>query len=91
MTESRRIVVLGGMAQMPYPGVAWQVLHYLEGFRRLGHDVVYVEDTGTWRDTQSANDLVDSAREDAREDVVVQSGEVGIKAATMRRLVFLHG
>ena len=48
MTESRRIVVLGGMAQMPYPGVAWQVLHYLEGFRRLGHDVVYVEDTDTW-------------------------------------------
>jgi hypothetical protein len=48
MTESRRIVVLGGMAQMPYPGVAWQVLHYLEGFRRLGHDVVYVEDTGNW-------------------------------------------
>jgi hypothetical protein len=48
MTESRRIVVLGGMAQMPWAGVAWQVLHYLEGFRRLGHDVVYIEDTGGW-------------------------------------------
>jgi hypothetical protein len=48
MTESRRIVVLGGMAQMPYAGVAWQVLQYLEGFRRLGHDVVYIEDTDNW-------------------------------------------
>lgn len=33
---------------MPFAGVAWQVLHYLEGFRRLGHDVSYVEDTGNW-------------------------------------------
>lgn len=48
MSEPRRIVVLGGMAQMPYAGVSWQVLHYLEGFRRLGHDVVYIEDTGNW-------------------------------------------
>ncbi len=48
MGEARRIVVLGGMAQMPFAGIAWQVLHYLEGFRRLGHEVVYVEDTGAW-------------------------------------------
>jgi hypothetical protein len=33
---------------MPFAGVVWQVLHYLEGFRRLGHDVTYVEDTGNW-------------------------------------------
>jgi len=48
MSEPRRIVVLGGLAQMPYAGVAWQVLHYLEGLRRLGHEVSYVEDTGNW-------------------------------------------
>jgi len=48
VAERRRIVVLGAMAEMPYAGVAWQVLHYLEGLRRLGHDVVYVEDTGNW-------------------------------------------
>jgi hypothetical protein len=48
VSEGRRIVVLGAMAQMPFAGVAWQVLHYLEGFRRLGHDVTYVEDTGAW-------------------------------------------
>jgi hypothetical protein len=48
MADSRRIVVLGALAEMPFAGVAWQVLHYLEGFRRLGHDVSYVEDTGKW-------------------------------------------
>jgi hypothetical protein len=44
----QRVVVLGVMGQSPFAGVAWQVLHYLEGFRRLGWDVVYVEDTGAW-------------------------------------------
>lgn len=33
---------------MPFAGVAWQVLQYLEGFRRLGHDVFYLEDTQRW-------------------------------------------
>ena len=33
---------------MPFAGVAWQVLHYLEGFRRLGNRVFYLEDTGAW-------------------------------------------
>ena len=36
------------MSEMPVAGVVWQVLHYLEGLRRLGHDVFYVEDTGAW-------------------------------------------
>ena len=48
MAEPLRIVVLGALGQMPFAGVAWQVLHYLEGFERLGHDVSYVEDTGNW-------------------------------------------
>ena len=43
-----RLVVLGMMGRMPIAGVIWQVLHYLEGFRRLGFDVYYVEDTETW-------------------------------------------
>src|SRR5271156_3634835 len=33
---------------MPYAGVAWQVLHHLEGLRRLGHEVFYLEDTERW-------------------------------------------
>jgi hypothetical protein len=48
VTGSRRIILLGAMAQMPFAGVAWQVLQYLEGLRRLGHRVTYVEDTGNW-------------------------------------------
>jgi len=42
------VVVLGTMGQSPFAGITWQVLHYLEGFRRLGWDVTYVEDTGAW-------------------------------------------
>jgi hypothetical protein len=43
-----RVVVLGSIARMPVAGVAWQALHYLEGLRRLGCDVYYVEDTNAW-------------------------------------------
>jgi hypothetical protein len=44
----KQLVVLGIMGRTPLAGVAWQALHYLEGFRRLGYDVWYVEDTGDW-------------------------------------------
>ena len=40
--------MLGIVGRMPLAGVAWQALHYVEGLRRLGHDVYYVEDTGDW-------------------------------------------
>jgi GT2 family glycosyltransferase len=39
----RSIVLLGMMTKMPVPGVIWQTLHYLLGFRRLGYDVIYAE------------------------------------------------
>jgi hypothetical protein len=48
MADRLRIVVAGGMGAMPFAGVTWQVLHYLEGFRRLGHHVFYLEDTQRW-------------------------------------------
>ena len=48
VSNKLRIVVLGIMGRTPLAGVTWQVLHYVEGFRRLGHDVYYVEDTGDW-------------------------------------------
>jgi GT2 family glycosyltransferase len=41
-----RVVVLGMITKMPVPGVVWQTLHYLEGLRRLGCDVWYVETHG---------------------------------------------
>ncbi len=46
---------------MPFAGVAWQVLHYLEGFRRLGHDVLYVEDTGNWPYDPDQETVTDNA------------------------------
>jgi hypothetical protein len=48
MRPRRKIVVLGILGRTPFAGVAWQVLHYLEGLRRLGHDLFYLEDTGSW-------------------------------------------
>src|SRR5688572_13017751 len=36
------------MGRTPVAGVAWQMMHYLVGLHRLGHDVFYVEDTQTW-------------------------------------------
>lgn len=45
---SPAVVILGVMGGSPYAGVAWQTLHYLLGFRRLGYDAWYVEATGTW-------------------------------------------
>ncbi len=38
-----RIVLLGIMSRHPVAGVIWQTLHYLEGLRRLGFEIYYVE------------------------------------------------
>jgi hypothetical protein len=54
-----RVVVLGMMGRTPFAGVGWQVLHYLEGFRRLGWDVHYVEDTGDWAYDAERNIITD--------------------------------
>jgi len=48
MSGKLKLIVLGAMGRIPYAGMAWEALHYVEGFRRLGHDVYYVEDTGEW-------------------------------------------
>ena len=54
-------MLLGMMGGTPFAGVAWQVLHYLEGFRRLGCDVYYVEQTGTWPYDPERNTVTDDA------------------------------
>jgi hypothetical protein len=56
------VVVLGILGQTPFAGVAWQVLHYLEGFRRLGYDVYYVEDTGDWPYDPEQGGVTDDCR-----------------------------
>ena len=43
-----RIVVTGLAATYPFGGVFWDYIQYLLGFRDLGHDVLYLEDTGRW-------------------------------------------
>ena len=43
-----RIVVLGNLAGEPYPGIAWQVAHFVIGLSRLGHDVYYFETSSAW-------------------------------------------
>ena len=43
-----RIIVAGMAAQYPVGGVAWDYLQYPIGLARLGHDVVYHEDTWCW-------------------------------------------
>ncbi|MGA2221232.1 MAG: glycosyltransferase family 1 protein [Verrucomicrobiia bacterium] len=43
-----RIIVTGLVGQYAFGGVAWDYLQYVEGFRLLGHDVWYLEDTETW-------------------------------------------
>ena len=50
------------MGRTPFAGVAWQILHYLEGLRRLGFDVFYVEDTGDWPYDADRNTITDDER-----------------------------
>ncbi len=53
---------MGIMGQTPVGGVAWQGLHYLEGLRRLGHDVYYVEDTEMWPYDPQRNEVTADCR-----------------------------
>ena len=43
-----RIVVTGLIATYPLGGVSWDYLQYVQGLNLLGHEVVYLEDTGHW-------------------------------------------
>ncbi len=43
-----RIIVSGLVGQYAFGGVAWDYLQFVGGFRQLGHDVWYLEDTETW-------------------------------------------
>jgi hypothetical protein len=43
-----RIIVTGLAATFPLGGVFWDYIQYVLGFMQLGHDVMYLEDTGRW-------------------------------------------
>jgi hypothetical protein len=47
-SQRLRIIVAGMAAQYPVGGVAWDYLQYAIGLRRLGHEIVYHEDTWCW-------------------------------------------
>ena len=47
-TQRLKIIVAGMAAQYPVGGVAWDYLQYPIGLARLGHEVVYHEDTWCW-------------------------------------------
>lgn len=47
-SQKLRIIVAGMVAQYPVGGVAWDYLQYAIGLARLGHEVVYHEDTWCW-------------------------------------------
>jgi hypothetical protein len=46
VTERLRIVVTGLAITFPLGGVFWDYVQYVLGFQQLGHDVLYLEDTG---------------------------------------------
>lgn len=47
-TEKLRIVVLGYVVRAPLGGLTWHYLQYVIGLARLGHEVLYVEDSGDY-------------------------------------------
>jgi len=46
IASPQKIVLLGFLSHFPVAGVAWQTIHYLVGFQRLGYEVYYVEAHG---------------------------------------------
>jgi|SRR6516225_3969153 hypothetical protein len=61
-TSKPVLIILGMMGRTPFAGVAWQVLHYVEGFRRLGFEVYYIEDTGDWPYDPEQNTITEDCR-----------------------------
>jgi len=61
VSSSLRIVVAGLVARHPLGGPAWDYLQYVLGLARLGHDVVYHEDTWCWPFDPVANTMTDDS------------------------------
>jgi hypothetical protein len=58
-----RVAVTGLAATYPFGGVFWDYIQYVLGLHRLGHDVLYIEDTGRWcYDPTSQTFVEDGAR-----------------------------
>ena len=55
-----RIIITGLVGQYPFGGVIWDYLQYLLGFRSLGHQVLYLEDSGAWPYDPVAGSITDN-------------------------------
>jgi hypothetical protein len=66
MPDRLRIAVTGLAATYPFGGVFWDYLQYPLGLHRLGHDVLYVEDTGKWMYDPIAQTFVPDGQNNAR-------------------------
>ncbi len=60
-----RVVVTGLVATYPVGGVAWDYLQYVLGFRALGCEVYYLEDTGRWVYDPAEQTFVPDVRKNA--------------------------
>src|SRR5688572_23993338 len=65
MSERLRIAVAGLAATYPFGGVFWEYLQYVLGLHRLGHDVLYSEDTGRWGYDPATATFVEDGRHSA--------------------------
>jgi hypothetical protein len=61
-----QVIVTGLVATYPVGGVAWDYLQYVQGFRALGCEVFYLEDTGQWLYDAAAQTFTDDAGAAAR-------------------------
>ncbi|MBK7976408.1 MAG: glycosyltransferase family 1 protein [Deltaproteobacteria bacterium] len=66
MARPLRIVTTGLAATYPLGGVFWDYLQYPLGFQRLGHEVLYLEDTGRWCYDAEAQTFVEGGAANAR-------------------------
>jgi len=65
MTKQLRIAVSGLVATYPFGGVFWDYMQYVYGLHLLGHDVLYVEDTGKWGYDPAAQTFVEDGASNA--------------------------
>lgn len=64
-TSQLRIVTTGLAATYPMGGVFWDYLQYALGFAQLGHDVLYLEDSGKWCYDPAQQTFVESGANNA--------------------------
>ncbi|MEJ5375773.1 MAG: glycosyltransferase [bacterium] len=60
-----KILVTGLAGTYPFGGVFWDYLQYVLGFFRMGHEVMYIEDTGKWCYDPLAGTFVEDASRNA--------------------------